>query len=73
MIKSRYVALVEIDFTVPENEPYLLPFDDLCNNWRNNTTKELTQIIQSEFRPYGNVKITQRYVDVYRCNEQEGE
>lgn len=73
MIKGRYVATVEIDITVPENEPYILPFDDLCNNLRNNTTKELNQIIQSELEPYGRVKITQQYVDVYRCDEQEGE
>ena len=73
MIKGRYVATVEIDFSMSENELDLLPFDEICNNWRNNTTEELTEIIQNELEPYGKVKITQQYADVYKCDEQEGE
>ena len=73
MIKSRYVATIEIDVSMPENESGLLPFDEICNNWRNNTTEALTELIQNELEPYGKVKITQQYVDVYRCDEQEGE
>ena len=73
MIKGRYVATVEIDFSMSENKPGILPFDEICNNWRNNTTEELTEIIQNEFVPYGRVKITQQYADVYRCDEHEGE
>ena len=73
MIKGRYVATVEIDFSMSENELGLLPFDEICNNWRNNTTEELTEIIQKELEPYGKVKITQQYADVYKCDEQEGE
>ena len=68
MIKGRYVATVEIDFSMAENELGLLPFDEICNNWRNNTTEELTEIIQNELEPYGHVKITQQYADVYRCD-----
>ena len=73
MIKGRYVATVEIDFSMSENELGLLPFDEICNNWRNNTTEELIEIIQKELEPYGKVKITQQYADVYKCDEQEGE
>ena len=73
MIKGRYVATVEIDFSMSENELDLLPFDEICNNWRNNTTEELTEIIQKELEPYGKVKITQQYADVYKCDEQENE
>ena len=73
MIKGRYVATVEIDFSMSENELGLLPFDEICNNWRNNTTEELTEIIQNELEPYGKVKIPQQYADVYKCDEQEGE
>lgn len=72
MIKGRYVATVEIDVSMPENESGLLPFDEICNNWKNNTTEALTELIQNELEPYGKVKITQQYVDVYRCDEQEG-
>ena len=73
MIKGRYVATVEIDFSMSENESGILPFDEICNNWRNNTTEVLTEIIQDELEPYGRVKITQQYVDVYRCEGQGGE
>ena len=73
MIKGRYVATVEIDFSISENELDLLPFDEICNNWRNNTTEELIEIIQKELEPYGKVKITQQYADVYKCDEQEDE
>ena len=73
MIKGRYVATVEIDFSMSKNELGLLPFDEICNNWRNNTTEELTEIIQNELEPYGKVKITQQYADVYKCDEQEDE
>ena len=73
MIKGRYVATVEIDFSMSENELGLLPFDEICNNLRNNTTEELIEIIQKELEPYGKVKITQQYADVYKCDEQEGE
>ena len=73
MIKGRYVATVEIDFSMSENESGILPFDEICNNWRNNTTEALTEIIQNELGPYGKAKITQQYADMYRCDEQQGE
>lgn len=47
MIKGRYVTTVEIDLSMSENESGILPFDELCNKWRNNTTEALTEIIQS--------------------------
>ena len=72
MIKGRYVATVEIDFSMSDNESGILPFDEICNNWRNNTTEALTEIIENELEPYWRVKITQQYVDVYRCEGQEG-
>ena len=52
MIKGRYVATVEIDFSVSENEPYLLPFDEINKNLRNDTTGYLTEAIEQEFYPW---------------------
>lgn len=71
MIKGRYVATVEIDFSVSENEPYLLPFDEINKNLRNDTTGYLTEAIEQEFYPYAKVKVTQQYADAYRYDEQE--
>lgn len=73
MIKGRYVATVEIDFSVSEKDPNLLPFDKIKENVCNETTELLTELIEQEFCPTGNVKITQQYADVFRCDEQEGE
>lgn len=71
MIKGRYVATVEIDFSMSEKEPDILPFDEINEHWRNETTKFLTELIEQEFYPFGNVKVTQQYVDVFRYDEQE--
>lgn len=73
MIKGRYVATVEIDFSMSEKDPNLLPFDKIKENVCNDTTEFLTELIEQEFCPSGNVKITQQYADVFRCDEQEGE
>ena len=69
MIKGRYVATVEIDFSVSEKDPNLLPFDKIKENVCNETTELLTELIKQEFCPSGNVKITQQYADVFRCDE----
>ena len=69
MIKGRYVATVEIDFSVSEKDTNLLPFDKIKENVCNETTELLTELIEQEFCPAANVKITQQYADVFRCDE----
>ena len=69
MIKGRYVATVEIDFSVSEKDPDLLPFDKIKENIYNETTELLIELIEQEFCPAGKVKITQQYADVFRCDE----
>ena len=69
MIKGRYVATVEIDFSVSEKDTDLLPFDKIKENVYNETTELLTELIEQEFYPAGKVKITQQYADVFRCDE----
>ena len=73
MIKGRYVATVEIDFSVSEKDPDLLPFDKIKENVCNDTTEFLTELIEEEFYPFGSVRVTQQYADVFRCDEQEEE
>ena len=73
MIKGRYVATVEIDFSVSEKDPNLLPFDKINEKVCNETTELLTELIKEEFYPVGNVRVTQQYADVFRCDEQEEE
>ena len=73
MIKGRYVATVEIDFSVSEKEAGLCPFNELKEKFSNETTKFLTELIKEEFYPFGNVRVTQQYADMFRCDEQEEE
>ena len=73
MIKGRYVATVEIDFSVSEKEAGLRPFNELKEKFYNETTKFLTELIKEEFYPFGNVMVTQQYADMFRCDEQEEE
>ena len=73
MIKGRYVATVEIDVSMNENEHNLLQFDEINEHWRNDTTKYLAETIEQEFYPHGKVKVTQQYVDMYMCDKQEDE
>lgn len=73
MIKARYVATVEIDFSVYEKDTNLLTFDKIKGNVCNETTELLTELIEQELCPFGNVRVTQQYADVFRCDEQEEE
>ena len=38
-------------------------------NVYNETTELLSELIEQEFCPSGDVKITQQYADVFRCDE----
>ena len=69
MIKGRYVAMVEINFSISDDEPDLLPFEEIRESWRNDTTEAVAQLSANEMYPHGRVKVTQQYADVYRCDE----
>ena len=46
MIKGRYVATVEIDFSISEKEHDIIPFYELNKRWHNEATKMLTELIE---------------------------
>lgn len=71
MIKGRYVATVVIDIAVPEDTPDLLPFEEIRAHAFDNTTEEIRSLIQKEIDSDGAVTVTQQYVDIYRCSDED--
>lgn len=74
MIKSRYVALVEIDFHIEEKKG-IRPFDDIKGDIMNGTlTEMLTELIKDELdEEFADVKLTQQYADLYRVEDGEAD
>lgn len=67
-IKGRYVAQVEIDFDIDEDEEGLLPFDEIHENLTVRFAPMLKAHIEEGF--YGNVAVTQMYADVWRVEDE---
>ena len=44
VIKGKFVATVEIDIAIPENAPYLLPFEQLKEAFHNRTEQTIKEI-----------------------------
>lgn len=71
MIKGKYVATVEINISVDENSPGLLPFEtirDILKQGKFDNT--LASIIEKELGDIGMVRITPQYADLYRVEEE---
>ena len=72
MIKGRYVALVEINFHIDEQEG-LRPFDEIKGDVMNgDMTEMLEDLIESEFdKSVADIKVTQQFADVYKVDEEQ--
>ncbi len=70
MIKGRYVALVEVDMHIEEQDG-MRPFEDIKNDVVNGYfTKGLTEMLEEELgEPDATVTVTQQYADLYRTEE----
>ena len=69
MIKGKFVATVEINITVDENTPNLLPFDELKRAVQEEICVIIQNTLDDEFSDIGNVKITQQSVDLWKMEE----
>lgn len=65
MIKGKIVAQVEIDISVDENTPGLLPFDEFKNEVKEKASVVLQDMLEDEFGDIGTVKVTQLYADAW--------
>lgn len=69
MIKGKFVATVEIDIAIPENAPYLLPFEQLQEAFHNRTEQTIKEILEDEFGEIATVKVTKQLAELYSCKE----
>lgn len=72
MIKGRYVALVEINFHIDEQEG-LRPFDEIKGDVVNgNFTKMIESLIVDETdKGMADIKVTQQFADIYKVDEEQ--
>lgn len=69
MIKGKFVATVEIDIAIPENAPYLLPFEQLQEAFHNRTEQTIKEILEDEFGEIATVKVVKQHTELYCCKE----
>lgn len=70
MIKGKFVATVEIDIAIPENAPYLLPFEQLQESVHNNMEAAVKDMLCEEFGDIATVKVTKTFADLYRTERR---
>lgn len=70
MIKGKYVALVEVDIHIEEQDG-MRPFEDIKNDVVNGYfTNGLKEMLDEELgEPDATVTITQQYADLYKTEE----
>ena len=64
MIKGKYVAQIEIDISVDENTPGLMPFEQLKNATYNEITGVIKSMIDDEFSGVGVTNVIQQFADL---------
>ena len=69
VIKVKFVATVEIDIAIPENAPYLLPFEQLKEAFHNRTEQTIKEILEDEFGEIATVKVAKQRAELYYCKE----
>lgn len=69
VIKGKFVATVEIDIAIPENAPYLLPFEQLQEAFHNRTEQTIKEILEDEFGEIATVKVVKQRAELCYCKE----
>ncbi len=73
MIKGKFVATIEIDITIDENTPNLLPFEKLKVAVHNKMEAAVKDMLCEEFGDIATVKVTKTFADLYRTEEDKHE
>ena len=66
MIKGKFVATIEIDISVDENTPHLLPFGKMKEAVHNKMEAAVKDMLCEEFGDISTVKVTKSFADLYR-------
>ena len=70
MIKGKFVATIEIDITIDENTPGLLPFEKLKKAVHNDMEVAVKDMLCEEFGDIATVKVTKTFSDLYRTEDK---
>ena len=70
MIKGKFVATIEIDISVDENTPGLLPFEKIKEAVHDDMEAVVKDILCEEFGDIATVKVTKTFADLYRTEDK---
>ena len=70
MIKGKFVATIEIDITIDENTPNLLPFEKLKESVHNEMEVAVKDMLCEEFGDIATVKVTKTFADLYKTEDK---
>ena len=70
MIKGKFVATIEIDITIDENTPNLLPFEKLKEAVHNDMEVSVKDMMCKECGDIATVKVTKTFADLYRTEDK---
>ena len=73
MIKGKYVAMVEIDISIDENKPGLMPFDEMKEYFYEHMENETKALIEEELGDEATVRIITLAKDMYRVEEDNND
>ncbi len=65
LIKGKFVAQVEIDISVDENTPGLLPFEAFAEAVRKEQCAALQNMLDDEYGDIGTIKVKQLFADAW--------
>lgn len=69
MIKGKYVAMVEIDISIDENKPGLMPFDEMKEYFYEHMENETKALMEEELGDEATVRIITLAKGMYRVEE----
>ena len=72
MYKGKFTAQVDIDISVDENDPYLLPFSEAKNVVENELCAILRKIIKDSIDDIGTVRVTKISAALWREALKDG-
>ena len=70
MIKGKFVATIEIDITIDENTPNLLPFEKLKEAVHYEMEVAVKDMLCEEFGDIATVKVTKTFADLYKTEDK---
>lgn len=70
MIKGKFVAMIEIDISVDENTPNLLPFEKLKEAVHNDMEDAIKDMLDEEFGDIATVKVTKTFANLYMTEDK---